>query len=167
VTRRLPLLLAVLLLLSACTDEASPDDPNQRLVGIYSAAIPAVVIHERPDLRDETLDLVVFVATREDVTIPIEVQIGVVNELEDWATIRFIDDFDEALTGDDDERTVRDGGVLVQLGDVSDGTTSVTVDADRYEGTGRLLTFDLSLLRRAGEWHVDEPVSATAVDFGV
>jgi hypothetical protein len=164
VKRRLALLLALPLAVCSCTNGAAPDDPNQRLTDIYSAAIPAVVTYEQPDLTGHaSVDVVVFVAAREGVNIPFEVQIGVVNELDDWATIRFIDDFDEALIGEDDERVVREGGVLVQLGAVSDGTTLVELHADRYEGVDHLLTFELSLLRRAGQWSVDEPVTATAV----
>ena len=166
-TRRLALPVALAITLAAtasCTNGAAGDDPNQRLVDIYSAAIPAVVTHDRPDLRDhDTLELVVFVASHDGTTIPFEVQIGVVNVLEDWATIRFIDDFNEALIGDDDERTVREGGVLIQLGQVSDGTTTASLDADRYEGIDHLLAFELRLLRRAGEWRVDTPVTATPV----
>jgi hypothetical protein len=164
VKRLLTLAVVAVLVASSCTDEPDPDDPNYRLISIYSAVIPTVVTHDRPDLaeRDE-LDLVVFVAARDGIEIPFDVQLGVVNELESWANIRFIDEFEEALIGVDDERTVRDGGVLIQLGPVPAGTASVEVTADRYEGVDHLLTFDLMVRRRAGEWSVDEPVSATPV----
>jgi hypothetical protein len=164
VKRLLPLVAVAVLAVSSCTSEPDPADPTQRQIDIYRAVIPAVVTFERPDLAElESLDLVVFVAGRDEVDIPFDVQLGVVNALESWANIRFIDEFEEALVGVDDERTVREGGMLVQLGAVPPGTASVEVTADRYEGIDHLLTFEIGLRRRSGEWSVVAPVEATAV----
>jgi hypothetical protein len=165
--KRLLLTLTVVLVGSAgaCTDDtARGDDPNQRLIDIYSAAIPAIVTYERPDLAAlDELDTVVYVAAREGVDIALDVQIGVVVALDEWATIRFIDEFEEAIVGDESEQQVRDGGVLVQLGAVPEGVTTVELGADRYERADHLLSFELSLQRRGGEWSVVGPVEATSI----
>jgi hypothetical protein len=168
VNRLLALFVGVALIgLASCTDDRGrADDTNQRLIDIYSAAIEQVVTYERPDLAiDEPLDIVVYVSPRGEVDIVLEVQLGVVIALEEWATIRFIDEFEEAIDGGQDHQPVRDGGVLVGLGEVSDGTTSARVVADRYEQAGELVSFDLTLQRSGGEWTVDEPVEGTYVNL--
>jgi hypothetical protein len=109
--------------------------------------------------------IVVYVSPRGEVDIVLEVQLGVVIALEDWATIRFIDEFEEAIDGGQDHQPVRDGGVLVGLGEVSDGTTSARVVADRYEQADELVSFDLTLHRSGGEWTVDEPIEGTHVNL--
>jgi hypothetical protein len=165
--KRHALALVALLLLTAtsCTDDANGSaDPNQRLIDIYAVAIQTVAVHERPDFSgQDELDVVVYVAGREGVDIALDVQLGVVLALEDWASIRFIDEFDEAIASGEPDQPVRDGGVLIGLGDVPDGTASVELIADRYERAGQLMAFDLTLRRRSGEWSVVEPVEGTRV----
>ena len=148
---------------AACADD-DPDDPNQRRIDIYSAVIPPVATHERPDLTvDEPLDVVVYVAPRENVDINIDVQVGVVHALEDWADIRFIDEFEEAIDPAEPRQPVRDGSVLIGLGAIPDGPSSVQVTADRYEFADELTTFEIELRRRGGEWSIVEPIDATRI----
>lgn len=152
------------ILLVGCNDEPSPDDPNQRLIDIYSVVIPEVATFDHPDLTvDEPVETVVYVAPQENVSINIDVQLGVVRNLEEWADIRFIDEFDEAIATGEPNQPVRDNSVLVGLGPVSEGTTEVEVVADRYEFADQYTTFNLTLVRRAGEWSVTEPVEGTLI----
>jgi hypothetical protein len=152
------------LMLVGCNDEPSADDPNQRLIDIYAAVIPEVATIDHPDLTvDEPVEAVVYVAPRENVSINIEVQLGVVRALEEWADIRFIDEFEEAIDTGEPSQPVRDGSVLVGLGMVSEGTIEVDVVADRYEYVDQYTTFHVNLRRRAGEWTVAEPIEATRI----
>ena len=150
---------------AACNDDiAAPTDPNRRLVEIYAATIQAVATHSRPDLAEqESIDKVVYLASREGVTIDINVQAGIVVELEDWATIRFIDAIEEAIETGEPDAPVRDDGVLLGLGSIPEGVASVSVSADRYEGDSHLTVFDVELARRAGEWSVVEPLESTTI----
>ncbi|MGY6502714.1 MAG: hypothetical protein ACXIVQ_17690 [Acidimicrobiales bacterium] len=154
------LLLTILatLGLASCTDDtqrAVPEDPNARLTNIYAATIRSVVTFERPDLTlDEPIEPVVFVSPREDVEIGLDVQAGVVIALENWATIRFIDEIDEAIDRNEPDGIVRDGGMLIGLGPVPDGTSNVTVGADRYERADEMMVFELQVQRRSGTWSV-------------
>ena len=165
--KRCALALVALLVVVAgsCTDDADGSaDPNQRLIDIYAATIQTVTVHERPDFSGhDELDVVVYVAPREGVEIALDVQLGVVLALEEWATIRFIDEFEEAIVSGEPDQPVRDGGVLIGLGDVPDGTASVDLIADRYERADQLIAYDLTLQRRGGEWSVVEPVEGTRV----
>ena len=148
---------------TACTDD-DPDDPNQRRIDIYSAVIERVATYERPDLTvDEPLDVVVYVAPRENVDINIDVQVGVIHSLEDWADLRFIDEFEEAIDPGDPNQPVRDGSVLIGLGAIPDGPSSVSVLADRYEYADELTTFEIDLRRRAGEWSIIDPIEVTRI----
>ncbi len=162
--RPLLAILALAALVGACTDDtSSADDPVQREVDIYSAVIRSVASQDRPDLAADTPDVVVFVAPRDDAEISLDVQLGVVLDLEEWATIRFIDEFEEAILTSEPNQPVRDDGVLINLGGIPEGTTEVRVVADRYQQADELLAFDLVVRRRAGEWSVVEPIDSTRV----
>lgn len=162
--RPLLALLAFALIAGACTGgSTSADDPVQREIDIYSTAIRKVAVIDRPELNDEQLDTVVFVWPLAEVVISLDVQLGIVLALEDWATIRFIDEFEEAILVNEPNSPVRDNGVLVGLGDISEAAGEARLAADRYEQANQLVAFDLLLRRRAGEWSVVEPVERTRV----
>ena len=155
----LALLIIATLGVSACTDDGAtvvtPEDPNARLTGIYAATIRTVVTYEHPEFTtDEPIEPVVFVSPREGVEIGVDVQAGVVAALDGWATIRFIDEIDEAIEPGEPDGEVRDGGMLIGLGAVSEGTASVQVGADRYERADEMTVFDLMVQRRSGTWAV-------------
>lgn len=153
--------------LSACTDDggsAAPQDPNARLTDIYVATIRTVVAHERPDITtEEPVDPVVFVSPREGVDIGLDVQAGVVVALEDWATIRFIDEITEAIEPNEPDGTVRDGGMLIGLGPVPDGAAHVVVGADRYERADEMTVFELQVQRRSGTWSVTDMLDVLVI----
>lgn len=153
--------------LVGCTDDANGgagEDPTQRLVDIYAAAVEAVVAEARPLPDDGDEPLAVYLEAREDTEISAEVQVGVVDALEPWASVRFIDSLEEAVEVDADGAPVRGDGVLVGLGVVGDGLASTTVMVDRYEGPDRTSVFEVDVVRRRGEWSVDGAPRPTAVD---
>lgn len=145
----------------------SADDPHRRNVDIYTEVIPAVATYQRPDLAaEDSLDVVVYVVEREGVAISLEVQIDVVNALAEWAEIRFIDELDEAIDNSEPHQPVRANSVLVGLGAIPDGPTSVTMMADRYEYADELIAFELELNRRGGEWELERPIEGERVTLG-
>lgn len=161
--------LAILLIgLSACGDDGgtptTEQDPDERLVEIYSATVEAIAAHDRPapDPEDGSMTTL-FLQAREDTEITAEVQVGVVNELDDWANVRFIDDLEEAVDVDADGAPVRDDGLLIGLGAVTDGAVTATLTADSYESEELTLVFDVSLRRRAGTWEVEGPLEGVRV----
>lgn len=159
-------LVTTMLLAAGCGDDdtPSPPDPNERLTDIYAAAIEAIAA-DATDLPGEDDDpLTVFVAEHEEAEISADVQVGVVAALESWATVRFIDSLDEAVDRDEDGAPVRGEGILVGLGEVGDGEATATLVADRYEGEGTTVVYDLELTRRGGEWTVETPLDGVAVD---
>ena len=166
-SRPLTALLAAIatLCLPGCGDDVpAGDDPHRRTIEIYTEIIPAVATYQRSDLAsEESLEDVVYVVEREGVSISLEVQIDVVNALSDWAEIRFIDELDEAIDSGEPHQPVRANSVLVGLGAVPDGPTSVAVMADRYEYADELITFELELSRRGGEWQLERPIEGDRV----
>lgn len=165
VNRPLLAVLALVMLTGACTDGvAQSDDTVQHQIDIYSATIREVAVVDRPDLNEDSVDPVIFVSPLTDTTtISLDVQLGVVLALENWATIRFIDEFEEAILVNEPDSPVRDNGVLIGLGQIDLGPSEARLVADRYEQANDLLTFDLLLQRRSGEWSVVEPVDHTRV----
>ncbi|MBK5223271.1 MAG: hypothetical protein JJE52_10440 [Acidimicrobiia bacterium] len=158
-------LAIVLIAASGCgDDDVAEPDPDERLVEIYAATIEAVVA-EASTLPAEGDDpMFVYVGERHDVKINADVQLGVVVELEGWATIRFIDEQNEGIDTDDPEMPVRGEGMLVGLGPVPDGEASVVVYADRYESESSTVVYDVALHRRGGIWEVETPLEGTEVD---
>lgn len=160
--------LCLALVAASCTDDApsTGQDPTERLVEIYSVTVTAIVddadLPADPDADEEAL-LTVFLQSHDDADISAEVQVGVVNELDEWANVRFIDDMAEAVDVDTDDATVRDDGVLIGLGPVSDGDVSATVVADRYVSDDDTIVYDISVRRQGGEWTVDQPLERVNV----
>ena len=153
--------------LTGCGDddgEVSPPDPEDRLVAIYAATIEALAADAGPLPGEDDNRLTIFVAPREDATIDADVQVGVVSELESWASVRFIDGLDEAIERDDPEEPVRDDGLLIGLGAVSDGEAAATLVADRYESVDSMTVFEVDVVRRVGEWNVETPLDGVPVD---
>lgn len=154
------------LALASCGDDGSEtgQDPNQRLVEIYSATVTAIVEDAglSPASEDDP-ETTVFLQTREESNINAEVQVGVVNELDDWANVRFIDDLEEAVDTDADGAPVRDGGTLVGLGPVGDGVVSVDLTADQYLSETETIVYDVSVRRSGGTWAVEEPLAGVRI----
>lgn len=176
----------VLLAASACADDApsAGEDPNERLVGIYSATVTEIVgqsdapsagADESGDDEDgddgergsgsgdEGKMLTVFLQAHEDNQIDAEVQVGVVNELDDWANVRFIDELEEAVDEGADGGPVRDEGVLIGLGPVADGAVTTSLIADQYVSSTETIVFEVDLRRRSGEWSVETPLEGVSV----
>lgn len=174
VRARIALVLAALALATgACGDDdgdaPAGDDPVQRQVDVYAVVLRAVVTDADPSLA-EAGPPVVYVAARGDEPIDVDVQADLVVELEEWTTIRFVDDVEEAVAVDAEGAPVRDEGVLVGLGPVPPEGRVIDVYADRYESPERTVVFEVTLRRTSSGWEVDEPLEgvpvATPLDEG-
>jgi hypothetical protein len=83
----------------------------------------------------------------------LEVQAAVVEMLEDFATIRFVDKKTEAIDDTADGEPVLDDGVLVLLGAVPAGR-SPSIDAERYVDLDDDEHFRISLERSDNAWSI-------------
>lgn len=166
-SRCIVLLVLALAGLASCGDDdgSTEQSPNQRLVEIYSATVEAIAAQDRPvdPEGDDTSMVTLFLQAREDTEINADVQVGVVNALDDWANVRFIDDLGEAIDVDADGAPVRDDGFLIGLGPVTDGAVVASLTADSYVSEDLTLVFDVSVRRRAGTWEVEQPLEGVRV----
>jgi hypothetical protein len=152
--------LAVTLAAGSCGSGAPSE--HEREANVYAAVIRALAPDGPADLGAETeeLERVVYAGSLdEENAIPLEVQAAVVEMLEDFATIRFVDEKAEAIDETEDGEPVLEDGVLVLLGAVPAGR-SPSVDAERYVDLDNDEQFQVSLERSNDEWSiVDEAVA--------
>ena len=133
-------------------------DPSEheREANIYAAVIQALAPDESTDAGAEAdeLDRVIYAGSLdEEHTISLEVQATVVEMLEDFATLRFVDEKAEAIDDTDDGEPVLEDGVLVLLGSVLTGR-SPSIDAERYVDLDDDEHFRISLERSDNEWSI-------------
>ena len=90
------------------------------------------ILEDAPVVDDDADSIVVFVASRSEVPIDVDVQVALVDEFADRASLRFVDQRAEALVDDEPEQPVRDSGILVGLGAIAPEGEVVEVYVDRY-----------------------------------
>ena len=148
--RTLTLLTAATLAIAACGEDDS--GPRAHDAEVYGAVIRALA-PDPPGEPVRELDRDVFVGPIDDeVDISLGVQASVVDDLEKFATIRFVDDKDEAI-GSDEREPVIDDGVLVLLGRVPTGG-SPTVRAVRYVDADDSRRFRVTVRGSDDVWNV-------------
>lgn len=136
------------------------DDTQTAQARIYSAAIRSVVADRSGGGPDAAPPGPVFVATRPDEPIGLEVQVEVVVGLEDWATIRFIDELDEAVDSGDPAETVREDGILLSLGGLPEDLDSpVVVDVHVHTGPDTFDAYRVEVRERGDAWTVSDPLT--------
>jgi hypothetical protein len=146
--------MAVTLAVGAC-GSGGPSQ-HDREANVYALVLRALAPDEPADLDTETkeLDRIVYAGSLdEENAIALEVQAAVVEMLEDFATIRFVDEKAEAIDDAEDGEPVLEDGVLVLLGTVPSGR-SPSVDAERYVGLDDNAHFQISLERSNDEWSI-------------
>lgn len=146
---------AAVLAVSAC---GTPDSSDERTAGVYAAVIAAVAEEGPGEFRalEGHAERVVYAGPLEDdVEIPLEVQVAVVEELrnEDYATVRFVDDREEAVAAGTEGEPVLEDGVLVLLGDVSENGEA-TVEAELYVHADDVAGFTVHADEASGDWSV-------------
>ena len=154
--RRLTPLLAITLATVACgSDSASPTD---RESDVYATLIQALAPSEPTERATseeiDELDRVVYAGSLdEEQPISLEVQAAVVEQLEDFATVRFVDERAEAIDDTDDREPVLEDGVLILLGRVPSGRKP-SVDAERYVDIEDTVHVRVTVERADGDWDV-------------
>jgi hypothetical protein len=146
--------MAVTLAAGSC-GSGGPSE-HEREANVYAAVIRALAPDGPADLGAETdeLERVVYAGSLdEENAIPLEVQAAVVEVLDDFATIRFVDEKAEAIDEVEDREPVLEDGVLVLLGAVPAGR-SPSVDAERYVDLENDEQFQVSLERSNDDWSI-------------
>ena len=135
------------------------DDPSatDRDVDVYVTIIRALAPEPGdrvPRAEIDELDRVVYAGSlEEDQGISLEVQAALVEELEDFATVRFVDERDEAIDDTDDRAPVLEDGVLMLLGPVPTGR-SPSVEVERYVDADDEFGVRVGLERADATWAV-------------
>jgi hypothetical protein len=152
--RRLTYLVAMTLAVGSCGSEDGRT--AERDAEVYATVIRALVTEGPLDPGGETeeVDRIVYAGPiDEQVDISLEVQVAVVEELESFATVRFVDDRDEAIDDDEEGEPVLERGVLLLLGTVPAGP-SPSVDAARYVDLDHAARFRVTVERSGRTWEV-------------
>lgn len=144
-----PLLVAAVL--AGCSGpDGTTDEEEHRTIGLYSAVL-------RWFVAGTANEGTVFVTTAEEAELPLEVEVGIVQELdESGSTVRFIDELEEAIDDSVPELAVRGDGLLIALGSVSGNDPDrAAVYAERYVEVDRVTAYQLVLVRSDSHWEVD------------
>ncbi len=120
---------AATLVVSACGDDSSGQNTSSRESDVYAAILITVAADQPP--ADATPILYVAPLANEK-AIPLQVQVSVVDALASDATVRFVDDADQAIDQEVDGAPVLNDALLVRLGAVPPDGASVQVPAELY-----------------------------------
>lgn len=130
--RRLVAVLASALLVAGSATACSESDPVEEGTG-RDAAVLEEIVRELTGEPLEPDELPVTFVMGVDGTIGIEVQAAVAAALVEEIDVRFADERVEAIDEGDDDRPVRDGGVLLVVQDIPVEGENIDVQVDRYE----------------------------------
>lgn len=154
--RRGRALVIALVALTACSSSGgSPPTPVDRTVDVYEGIVRWTIggLPSPPTTGVEKLPIVYVIAVDGD-PIAADSQVEIVRDLKDDATVRFADQRDEAIDDGVEGEPVRDGGILVLVGPVEDGTVPVDVDITLYRTASDERPMRLRLERRGEDWVV-------------
>ncbi len=142
--------------LLACS--AAADDPTEgegREAAVYGAILGWILDADPPLAGDDGRPpWTMFVASRHERPIGVDVQVLVVDALDERVVVRFIDDRTEAVDDSTELRAVREDGMLVGLGAVPAEGDRVDVYADRYRDTGDVAAWQVTVERSGNVWRV-------------
>ena len=117
--------MTALVILASCGDDGgSGDDTSSRDSDVYAAIVRSVAA-DQPHEDDET-PIVYVTPFPNEKPIPLDVQVGVVDAVADNATVRFVDEEDQAIDKGAEGEPVVDDGVLVRIGTVPEEGTTVS-----------------------------------------
>jgi len=140
---------------SCGSDGTSATDREADLYAtLIRALAPSAPAEPRPSDQIDELDRVIFAGSLdEQQAISLEVQAAVVEQLEEFATVRFVDERAEAIDPTDDREPVLEDGVLVLLGPVPSGRTP-SINAERYVDIDDSVDVRITLGPTDGDWQV-------------
>src|SRR5262245_57136691 len=120
------LTLVAAVLFGACSDTSSSGDREAKIV---AASIRALVLPEDDETKVTRAVFVGSPATEGRASL--DLQADVLKELDEFESLRFVDDRDEAIS-DKPPRAVHSDGVYLEIGPVPESGSRVTVPATRY-----------------------------------
>jgi len=141
--------------LTSCS--SAPDDRvagDDRTAAVYESILDWMLDEEGGIDSGDRPEWVMFVATRSEEPIDIDVQVAVVEALDPRIFVRFIDERTEAVDADSDDEPVRDDGILVGLGAVPREGDSVEVYADRYRDSDDVEAWHMTVHRSGDSWEL-------------
>ena len=151
---------------SGCSSNAidpGADPADDRTAAVYEPIIGWLVDDEPGIGDDNEAEWVLYVASRSETVIDIDVQAAVYADMEEVVEVRFIDDRAEAVDGELEDEPVRDLGLLIGLGAVPPEGETVEVYADRYRQIGMVDAWRFVVRQVDGGWELDgEPVAVDA-----
>lgn len=140
---------------AACAGGA--DDPASgegRTAAVYETVL-GWMLDDEPDVGlDQKPEWALFVVSRSEDEIDLDVQVAVVDALDHRVFVRFIDERSEAVEADSDDESVRDGGLLIGLGAVTEEGDTVELYADRYRDGGDVDAWLITLERAGARWEI-------------
>ena len=142
------------------------DDPatgDGRTAAVYESIISWMLDEEPGVSVDQVPEWVMFVGSRSETQIDLDVQVAVVEALEPRVFVRFIDERSEAVEVDSEDESVRDGGLLLGLGAVAEEGESVEVYVDRYRDAGDVEAWLVTVGRNETTWEIVGSASPTDV----
>lgn len=144
------LVAALTLALTACSS-SGPEvaDSDDREVGIYSVVLDWLIAGADMPVGDEE-GPALFVASRSEAPIDVDVQVVLVDAFVETVPLRFVDVWTEAVMKDEPDLPIHDGSMLVGLGAVDAEGEVVEVYADRYFSQSRAEAWIVTL-ERSGE----------------
>lgn len=119
----------ILALTSAACDPST--ETGEREAAAYTGLVRAVVGPEPFAELDDRRGVVVWIYPLGDEPIDLDVQVAVLERLDDFATVRFVDEFVEAIDEGETGMPVLEDGVAVGLGPLRQDRSRARVE--RYE----------------------------------
>ena len=154
----------VTLTLAAC-DQAD-DDPKAgegREAAVYESILEWILDEEPVADTDERPGWTMYVTSRHERPVAVEVEVLVVEALDERIVVRFIDERGEAVDEGAENQPVRENGMLVGLGAVPVEGDRVDVYIDRYLEIDDVVAWEVTV-RSVGEtWTITGVPLATDV----
>jgi len=152
--------MTALVILASCGDDGgSGDDTSSRESDVYAAIVRSVAADE-PHEEDET-PIVYVTPFPNEKPIPLDVQVGVVDAVAEDATVRFVDEEEQAIDKDAEGEPVVDDGVLVRIGTVPEEGTTVTVPAELYHTANDIVPTEYEVTEGTDAWTATQQSSAS------
>ncbi len=164
--RAVALAVAVLVASVGCSStriDPGADSGDDRTAAIYEPILDWLLDGEPGIGGEDRAEWVLFVSSRSEDVIDIDVQASVYASLDPVVEVRFIDDRAEAVADELETEPVRDLGLLVGLGAVPPEGDTVEVYADLYRQIGQVDAWQFVVTRVDGSWELDDEPAPTDV----
>jgi hypothetical protein len=146
---------------------AACDGPDRETVSrearVYVATIRDVLAEQPPPPEPDVLPVVYVVGVGET-RIAADVQAQVVSELDEVADIRFADQRSEAMLAKEEHAPVREGGVLVAIGELPPEADPVELPIEVYRSEEDWSKVVLTLAGSSSQWTVTSSSVVPAAD---